>query len=111
MTNSQLEVDIHRLFFGFLELHSWHMEIPRLGVKSKLQLLAYARATTTPGPSLVCDLHHSLPQRGIADPLNKARGRTHVLMDTSWIYFRCTTKGTPDIHKLFIAVLLVYFHR
>ena len=31
--------------FSFLGPHLWHMEIPRLGVKSELQLLAYAIAT------------------------------------------------------------------
>ena len=30
--------------FGYLGLHSQHVEVPRLGVKSELQLLAY----TTP---------------------------------------------------------------
>ena len=35
----------------------WHMEVPRLGVESKLQLLAYATATTMPDPNHVRDLH------------------------------------------------------
>ena len=39
--------------------HPWHMEVPRLGVKSELQLPAYATAIATPDPSRVCDLHHS----------------------------------------------------
>ena len=34
----------------FLGLHPWHMEIPRLGVESELQLLAYATATAMPDP-------------------------------------------------------------
>ena len=34
------------LFF-FLGLHPWHMEVPRLGVKSELQLPAYTTATAT----------------------------------------------------------------
>ena len=29
---------------GFLELHPWHMEVPRLGGKSELKLLAYTTA-------------------------------------------------------------------
>ena len=44
----------------FLELNSWHMEVPRLGVKSELQLLAYATATLD--LSLVCNLHRSSRQ-------------------------------------------------
>ena len=30
--------------FSVLGMHLWHMEVSRLGVKSQLQLLAYARA-------------------------------------------------------------------
>ena len=36
-----------------------HMEVPRLGVKSELQLQAYTTATATLDPSRVCNLHHS----------------------------------------------------
>ena len=32
-------------FFFFFWLHLWHMEVPRLGVKSELQLPGYATAT------------------------------------------------------------------
>ena len=35
------------LFF-FLGPRLWHMEVPRLGVKSELQLLAYTTSTATP---------------------------------------------------------------
>ena len=35
-------------FFVFLGPHLQHMEVPRLGVKSELQLLAYTSATATP---------------------------------------------------------------
>ena len=45
------------------------MEVPRLGVKSELQLLAYTTAIATPDPSCVCDLHHSSWQHLIPDPL------------------------------------------
>ena len=34
-----------------------HVEVPRLGVGSELQLLAYATATAMPDLSRVCDLH------------------------------------------------------
>ena len=39
--------------FFFLGLQLRHMEVPRLGVKSELQMLAYTRATATPGPNRV----------------------------------------------------------
>ena len=44
------------LLFG---LYWWHMEVPKLGVKSELQLLACATATGTPDLSYIYDLHHS----------------------------------------------------
>ena len=59
------------------------MEIPRLGVESELQLLAYTTAAVAPDPSLVCNLHHSLWQRWILDPLSEARDRPRILSDPS----------------------------
>ena len=41
---------------------SQHMEVPRLGGKSELQLEAYTTATAMPDLSRVCDLHHSSQQ-------------------------------------------------
>ena len=41
-------------------------------------------------------LHHSSRQHWIPDPLSKARIRTHILMDISWICFCCSMKGTPQ---------------
>ena len=52
-------------FFCFLEPYLQHMEVPRLGVHSELQLLAYATATAMPDLSQVFDLHHSSQQRQI----------------------------------------------
>ena len=34
-----------------------HMEVPRLGVESELQLPASTTATATPDLSRICDLH------------------------------------------------------
>ena len=47
------------------------MEVPRLGVKSELQLQAYATATAMPDQ-----------QDGILNPQREARDQTCVLMDT-----------------------------
>ena len=71
--------------FVFLGLHSWHMEVPRLGVESEVQLLAYNVATAIPDPSLVCDLHHSSQQCQILNPLSRVRGQTLVVMDNSQV--------------------------
>ena len=58
------------------------MEVPRLGVKLELQLLAYTTATAMPDLSLTCDLHCSLQQHRILNPLNEARDQTSILTDT-----------------------------
>ena len=83
------------------------MEVPRVGVKLKLQLQAYTTATATRDPSRVCDLtyttahsqvcnlHHISQQCQIPDPLSEARDRTCILTDTKWIHFHCSIMGTP----------------
>ena len=73
------------LFLVFLRLYSRHMEGPRLGGKSELQLPGYTTATATQDPSPVCDLHHSSRQCRIFNPMSKARDQTWILMDTGWI--------------------------
>ena len=69
------------------------MEVPRLGVKSDLQLPAYATAMAMgsepwlqPTPQLMATLD--------PHPLSEALDQTHIFMDTNWICFRCTTMGT-----------------
>ena len=47
------------LFVCFLGPNLRHMEGPRLGVKSELQLLVHAIATATWDLNLFCDLHHT----------------------------------------------------
>ena len=69
------------------------MEIPRLGGKSELQLLATATATRDPG--LICDLHHSSRQNQNLNPLSEAGGQTYILMDTSQVCYCWAMKGTP----------------
>jgi len=54
-------------------MHLWHMELPRLGVQSELQLLAYTTAAATPDPSRIFNLHHSSWQHWILNPLSEAR--------------------------------------
>ena len=72
--------------FCFLGLQLWHMEIPRIGVESELQLLAYTTATVMQDPSHVCDLHLSSWQHQILYRLREAKDQTHVLVVTSQIY-------------------------
>ena len=70
-----------QLFLVFLGSHLWHMEVPRLGVKSEPQLLAYATTTATP-----VEATSSTQQRWIPNPLSRARDGTRILMDTSWVH-------------------------
>ena len=88
-------------YFCFLGQHPWHMEVPRLEVESELKLPANAIATQD--LSRVCNLHHSSRQHQILNPLSGARNRTHNLMDTSWILFRCITMGTRVTFPLYIS--------
>ena len=74
------------------------MEVPRLGVKLELQLLAYATTTAMQDPSCVCYLHHSSWQCQILNSLTKAGDQTCSLMVPSQIHFCCAMTGTP-IHS------------
>ena len=85
-----METLIKRLFFFlsfclFLVPLLRHMEFPRLGVQSELQLPACATATATWDLSHVCDLQHSSWQYQILNPLSKSRDWTHNLMVSSQI--------------------------
>ena len=107
-------------FLVFLGLHPRHMEVPRLGVQSELQLPAYTTATATPDLSRVCDLHHSSWQCRILNPLNEARDRTH----TSWflvgfvsavlqrelliVVLICIYLMDKNIEHLFVCLLAIW---
>ena len=58
--------------FFFLWPHLGHMEVPRLGAESELQLLAYATASATLDLSPICDLLCNLQQYQVLNTLNKA---------------------------------------
>jgi len=70
------------------------MEVPGLGVKSELQLLAYTTATAIPYPSSICDLRYSLWQHQILNSPGKARDPTFILTDTVWCS-HLLSHGTP----------------
>ena len=97
----------------FLGPHPRHIEVPRLGVQSELQLPVYTTATATRDPSLVRDLHHSSWQCWIFNPWSEARDRTGKLTVPSRICFRYAMSGTPlwaFIKALSFFLVLLLLH-
>ena len=82
-------------FLVFLELHSEHMEVPRLGLYWSCSCQPYAIATAMRDPSCVFTLHHSSRQCWILSSLSKTRDWTQVLIDTSQVRYHWATMGIP----------------
>ena len=61
------------------------MEVPRLGIESKLQLSAYTTAIAMQDLSCVCDLYRSHSNSQILNPPSEARDPTRILMDPSQV--------------------------
>ena len=51
-------------------------------VRAAAATAGYTTATETPDLSHICDLHCSLQQHWILNPLSEARDQTHIFMDT-----------------------------
>ena len=60
-------------FFLLFRVAPQHVEVPRRGFESELQLPAYTTATAAQDPSHVCDLHHSSWQHQVLNPRGEAR--------------------------------------
>ena len=73
-------------FFSFLLPNLWHMEVPRARTGIRATAPDYITAMATPDPSRICDLHCSLWQCHIINPLSKTRGQTQILSEflTHW---------------------------
>ena len=102
------------IYMIFLGLHPQRIEVPRLGVESELELLAYAAGRSEPKsamPDLSCiyNLHHSSWQGQILNPLNKSRDRTYILLDTIQVHNHCATTGTPYNNILVFSVQFFHF--
>ena len=67
--------------YCFLGSHPRHMEVPMLGVKLELQMLAYTTATARQDLSPIFNLHHSLWQCQILNQLIEAG----IELASSWI--------------------------
>jgi len=71
--NSKNILVVVELFFFYFFFSPVAHGLPRLGVKSELQLLSCTTATTMPDLSCLCDLHCSLWQCQILNPLSEVR--------------------------------------
>ena len=80
-----LQSEIPPIFIYFVWLHPCHMEVPGTGAQSELKLPANTTVTATLDLNCICDLHCSLWQRRILNPLCEARDQTCILMDTSQV--------------------------
>ena len=82
---------VKRVFWLFCRFRAvrWYMEVP------------YATATARPDLSHVCDLSRSSGKHRILNPLSKARDRTRILTDTSWVHYCWATTGTLFFYFLF----------
>ena len=80
---------------SFLGPYLLRMEVPRLGVKLELQLPAYTTATAMPDPSRICNLHCSLWQHQILNPMSKAR----IEPVPSWILVGFLTNLSRSYHN------------
>ena len=113
MYNLQISPPISIFFFLFYFCiwgpDLWSMEVPRLGVESELQLLAYTTGTAMPDPSHICDLHRSSWQCWIHNPLSGAKDRTRILMDTSWVFNPLSHNGNSSSHVL--SHLFIFFFK
>ena len=87
-------------FLVFLGPYLQHMEVPRLGVESELQLLAYATATAAPDMSHDCDLHQSSGQCWILNPLSH-QGTPRVLFHVN--NFHLISQQPYEIGKLLLS--------
>ena len=94
--------------FCFLGRPLQHMEVPRLGLESELQLLASATARAMPDPSQVCSLHHSSWQCWILNPLSEGRDRTRNLIVPIRIRFHCAIMGIPKVQLSFFLFFFFF---
>ena len=97
-------------FLCFLALHLWHMEGPRLGIESELQLPACSTATATATQDLghICNLHTSSQQRHIRNPLSRAVDQTPILMDTSRVFNPLSHNGNSlVVFCLFVCLFVL----
>ena len=86
--------------FCFLGWHLRHMEVPRLKVKSELQLPVYTTATAMLDLRFVFDLHCSSRQHWILNLLSETRDQIHTIKDTKTVCNPLSHNGNSEKHLL-----------
>ena len=82
LTGNYLFIYLFTYLFIYLRAAPAAYGVPWRGVELELQLQAYTTARATPDPSHICNLHCSLWQRWILNPLSEARDGSRILTET-----------------------------
>ena len=91
---------------SFLGLRVWHVEVPRLGVKLEIQLLAYTTATAMWDLGRVCNLYHS--SHNVGSLTHWVRPR--IEPTSSWILVRFVSTA-PQKELLCFPILFSVFSK
>ena len=94
--------------FCFLEPHVQHMEVPRLEVRSKLQLPAHSTVRATQDLSWTVAYNTDHDNARYSTHWARPGIRFHILMDTSWIGYRWTTTGSTFLFYFFIITSTIF---
>ena len=81
LIHSSIKIMCFFCFCFFFQLHLWHMEVPRLGVESELQLPTYTTATAMPDRALTVNYMAALGNAGSLTHW----ARPGIKPATSWI--------------------------
>ena len=92
-------VNFYFLFFVFLGLHPWNMEIPRARGQIGATAASLFHSHSNARSELHLNLYHSSGQCQILNPLIEARCWTPIFMDTSRIYYSWAIMGASTSCK------------
>ena len=96
-----MDLSAFSFFLFSLRPHLLHIKVPGPGV-IQVELQAYATDPATLEPSCVGDLHHSLRQGRILNPLSKARDQTRFLVGTKLVLNLLSHNGNSKDLFLFL---------
>ena len=95
------------MYVCLLGPHLQHMEVPRLGVKSELQLPAYTTAIAMQDLSASETYTAAHSNTGPFNPLHDAKDPIHIFMDTDQVHNKLSHNGNSIFH-IFKRINRVY---